>query len=64
MPEVPITEEVRAPTLGLNVQLEEEKEDQSPSNSIGGEDEMGLKEEEESTEDVAAANPMEGLENL
>ena len=64
MPEVPIREEVRAPTLVLDVQLEEEKEDESPSNSVGGEDETRSEEEEESMEDVAATNPMEGLENL
>ena len=35
LPEIPIRE-VREPTLLLNVQLEEEQEDQSPSNLVGG----------------------------
>ena len=36
-PEIPIKEEVRAPTLLLGVQLEEEEDDLSPSNLVGGE---------------------------
>ena len=35
LPKIPIRE-VRAPTLLLNVQPEEEQEDQSPSNLVGG----------------------------
>ena len=64
MPEIPIREEVREPTLLLGVQLEEEKEDWSPSNSIGRGDETGSKEEEESAENVVVENPMEEIENL
>ena len=45
--------------------MEEEKEDWSPSNSVWGEDETESdNQEEESSEDVAAANPIEGIENL
>ena len=36
-PKIPIREEVRAPTLLVGIQLEEEKEDRSPSNLVGGE---------------------------
>ena len=45
--------------------MEEEQEDQSPSNSVGGEDEKNLdNQEEESGEDVAATNPTKEIKNL
>ena len=45
--------------------MEEEQEDRSPSNSVGGEDETESdNQEEESGEAVGATNPTEGIENL
>ena len=63
-PEIPIREEIREPKILLGVQLEEEQEDQSPSNLVGGVVETGSKEEEELAQDVAVANPIEEIENL
>ena len=48
----------------LSVQLEEEKEDRSPSNLVGEGVETGSKEEEESAEDVAVENPIEEIVNF
>ena len=45
--------------------MEEKKEDQIPSNSVGGEDETeSNNQEEESSEDVVGTNPTEGIYNL